>query len=35
MKAVQEEFGLRLSPEEAAAISTVTQLTRVILQQGV
>lgn len=35
MKAAQEDFGLRLSPQEAAAISTVSQLTEAILQQGV
>ncbi len=33
MKAVQEEFGIVLTPEQSAAAGTVTQLTRAILDQ--
>ena len=33
MKSVQTDFGITLTPKEAAAVSTVEQLTRSILQQ--
>ena len=33
MKAVQEDFGVTMSPEQSAALTTVTQLTDYILAQ--
>ena len=33
MKAVQEDFGVTMSPEQSAALATVTQLTDYILAQ--
>ena len=33
MKAVQEDFGVAMSPEQSAALATVTQLTDYILAQ--